>query len=335
MIINLHISFMQIRIIIASILISVSASIHIQAQQVPLYSQYMLNGFLLNPALAGSEGYSAINLTAREQWIGLREAPGTYALSYQTRILKNSYISRTAPVRKRMKYRSRSGRVGFGGYVFKDQNAAVERIGLKGAYAYHIYLSQSQLSFGLSLSAYQMQFNESKIMLEEDDDNLWSRARGSTFIPDADFGIYYDTPNFYVGFSAENLLESHIKIGTSGYDNYKMDRNYYVLGGYDFAFYNRLIISPTTLLKYSENGVFQGDISVKLFIDQMYWTGLTYRTENAIIIMAGVSIDRLVLGYAFDLSLSSLMKHSFGTHEIIMAVKMGDSARRYRWLNRY
>jgi hypothetical protein len=57
------------------------------SQQVPLYSQYMLNGFLLNPAVAGSEGYTAVNLTAREQWIGMKHAPGTYALSFQTRIL--------------------------------------------------------------------------------------------------------------------------------------------------------------------------------------------------------------------------------------------------------
>jgi hypothetical protein len=46
-----------------------------KAQQVPLYSQYILNGFLINPAVAGSEGYTAVNLTAREQWIGFKNAP--------------------------------------------------------------------------------------------------------------------------------------------------------------------------------------------------------------------------------------------------------------------
>ena len=66
----------------------------IYAQQVPLYSQYMMNGFLLNPAVAGSEGYTAINLTAREQWLGLKNAPKTHAVSGQTRLLKNSYISK-------------------------------------------------------------------------------------------------------------------------------------------------------------------------------------------------------------------------------------------------
>lgn len=46
------------------IVVYLFAVLSINAQQVPLYSQYMMNGFLLNPAVAGSEGYTAINLTA-------------------------------------------------------------------------------------------------------------------------------------------------------------------------------------------------------------------------------------------------------------------------------
>ncbi|HEY4788176.1 MAG TPA: type IX secretion system membrane protein PorP/SprF, partial [Bacteroidales bacterium] len=41
------------------------------AQQQPAYSQYTFNGFLLNPAVAGSEGYTSINVTTREQWVGI------------------------------------------------------------------------------------------------------------------------------------------------------------------------------------------------------------------------------------------------------------------------
>jgi len=57
----------------------------IKAQQLPLYSQYMFNKFLINPAVAGSDGYTSFNLTAREQWIGIDNSPKTHSLSYQTR----------------------------------------------------------------------------------------------------------------------------------------------------------------------------------------------------------------------------------------------------------
>ncbi len=305
------------------------------SQQVPLYSQYMLNGFLLNPAIAGSEGYTAVNLTAREQWIGFQDAPGTYALSFQTRVLKKSYISKSSSVKKRQRYSSRSGKVGLGGYVFNDRNGAVERTGFKVSYAYHMFFHNSQLSMGMALSAYQFRLNDDKIILENPDDDIWNNAHGTTFIPDADAGIYYDARSWYVGFSVDQLFESVIKLGNTGYDQYKMERNYYLLAGYDFEINEKIILTPSTLLKFAENGSFQADISGKVYYNQTYWGGLTYRTGNALIIMAGLSIDRLIFGYAFDISMSSIMKHSFGTHEFVFAAKFGDSARRYRWLNRY
>lgn len=309
--------------------------IDVSAQQVPLYSQYMLNGFLLNPAVAGSEGYTAVNITAREQWIGFSEAPGTYALSFQTRILKKSYISRGSSVKMRRRSGSRGGKVGLGGYLFNDRNGAVERIGLKGTYAYHINFPQSQLSFGLSIVAYQFRLDDDLIRLEDPGDDLWLGANKSVFIPDADAGVYYSARNYWAGFSLDQMFESTLKIGDSGYDRYKMERNYYLMGGYDFEIRRDIILTPSTLIKVAENGKIQADINGKFFYQQSYWAGLGYRTGHSIIVMAGVSIDKLIFGYAFDIGLNSIMKHSFGTHEFTFIAKFGDNARRYRWLNRF
>lgn len=326
---------MRYRRIILVLYLVFAVAGQVQAQQVPLYSQYMLNGFLLNPAIAGAEGYTAVNLTAREQWIGFRDAPGTYALSYQTRILRNSYISKSSSVRKRMRYSSRSGKVGLGGYVFSDRNGAVEKTGMKFSYAYHIFFGNSQLSMGVSLTAMQLRLDDDKIILDDENDNIWINARGTAFIPDADIGVYFDTPDYYVGFSADQLMESIIKLGDTGYDQYRQERNYYVMGGYDIGLSDYLVLTPSTLLKLSDNGTFQGDFSAKLYFDQTYWGGLTYRTGNALIVMAGLRIDKFIFGYAFDASFGSIMRNSFGSHEFIFAAKFGDNARRYRWLNRY
>ena len=116
---------------------------NVSAQQLPVYSQYMMNAFLMNPAVAGHEGYTAVNITAREQWVGMKDAPGTYAISLQSRLLKNSYISRSASVRKRRRIMSRSGRVGYGFYAFTDMAGAFSRTGIQGTYGYHISLAAS------------------------------------------------------------------------------------------------------------------------------------------------------------------------------------------------
>ena len=65
------------------------------SQQLPLYSQYLYNKFLINPAQAGSDGYTSFNATAREQWVGYSGAPKTYSISWQTRILKHGYKIQT------------------------------------------------------------------------------------------------------------------------------------------------------------------------------------------------------------------------------------------------
>lgn len=305
-----------------------------RAQQVPLYSQYMMNGFLLNPAVAGSEGYTAVNLTAREQWLGLKDAPKTHAISAQTRILKNSYIFKGSSIRKHQRMASRSGKVGLGAYVFNDKNGSVNRTGVQLSYAYHIRMKRSQLSFGISGVGYQFSLDETKIKLEEEDE-FWQNAQKSVFFPDANAGVYYSDPKLYCGFSVSQLFQSALRLKEKGYSNYKMKRNYILTGGYDFIINDLLTIEPSILLKTSENFMWQADFNTKVIFNEEYWGGLSYRTGGAIIFMGGVKVDKYFFGYAFDYTLSSIMKHTYGSHEFMFAIKFGDNARRYRWLNRY
>ncbi len=305
------------------------------AQQIPLYSQYMMNGFLLNPAVAGSEGYTAINLTVREQWLGLKDAPKTQALSGQTRILKNSYISKNSSIRRRQRLSSRSGNVGVGGYLFNDENGPISRTGLQLTYAYHIRMNRSQLSFGLSGTAYQFRIDDSKINFEDPGDLFYLNADKSIFIPDASAGVYYSDPKAYAGFSASQLFQSALRLGEKEYARYKMKRYYYFTAGYDFDINDVFTVEPSVLLKAAENGTYQVDLNSKFIFNEEYWGGISFRTGAALILMGGVRVDKFYFGYAFDYTLSSIMKRTFGSHEIMLAVRFGDNARRYRWLNRY
>ncbi len=319
------------------------------AQQFPVYDQYMMNAFLLNPAVAGHEGYTSVNLTTRVQWLGLKDAPKTYALSAQTRLLKNSFISSRASVRSRQRMKSRSGRVGLGGYLFSDQNGAFNRTGFQLTYAYHLTLSRSQLSFATSLTGFQFKINPDKIYLLDNADALYNSSRKSSFIPDANFGIYFSNRNIYAGFSVQQLFQSNFKLSDSQGIKFEMVRHYYLMAGYRFDMIDFLYIEPSFLFKSTEAFNAQGDINVKFYFKEDYWAGITYRTGggyevsdkslggkgSSIIIMGGARVDKFYFGYAFDYTLSSIQRHSIGSHELMLAVKFGDNARRYRWLNRY
>ena len=71
----------RIKIICFLLLFTGTIGNELCAQQEPTYSQYMLNPFLINPAAAGSEGTTSVNLTGREQWVGINGAPSTYTFT--------------------------------------------------------------------------------------------------------------------------------------------------------------------------------------------------------------------------------------------------------------
>ena len=308
----------------------------LKAQQLPLYSQYMFNKFLINPAVAGSDGYTSLNLTAREQWIGIDNSPKTHSLSYQTRILKRSYIIKSKSVKRKTYKPSTEGRVGVGGYVFNDRNGLVSRTGFQLTYAYHIWLDETQLSFGLSGTAFQFRINDEKLKFYDQSEPLLSGdLRKTIFVPDANFGVYLLNSRYHVGFSVAQLFQSYLKVGDAGLSDYRMLRHYYLSGGYIFPLQNEFFLEPSILIKTTEELLYQIDINAKVQYKTDYWIGLSYRTAGAVVLLAGVRLDKFYFGYAFDYTLSSIMKHSIGSHEFMMAVKFGDSARRYRWLDRY
>lgn len=320
-----------------------------RAQQFPIYSQYMMNSFLVNPAVAGHEGYTAVNLTVREQWLGLKDAPSTYALTGQTRFLKNSFITRSRSVKRRRRLMSRSGRVGLGGYIFNDSNGAISKTGFQFTYAYHLTLRRSQLSFGASLSTFQYKLDKNKLNVEDESDRLLLETDSRAFITDANVGAYYSDRNIYAGFSIQNLFESFLKFNNREGAGFRLERHYLTMAGYRYDLIDYLFIEPSFLLKVSEKTFTQLDLNLKFYVKEDYWVGISYRTGSgsrvatetisgrgsSIIAMAGVRVDKYYLGYAFDYTFSSITSKTIGSHELMIAVKFGDSARRYRWLNRY
>lgn len=312
----------------------------VNAQQLPIYSQYMMNRFLINPAMAGAEGYTSFNLTAREQWLGLENAPRTQALSGQTRLLRNSHISRGSSVRRRKKSASRNGKVGVGGYLYNDVNGIIRRTGIQAAYAYHINTRTSQISFGLSASGYQYKINEEKLDLYDDYDPLMNAIKKSAFIPDGNLGFYFVNQKIDFGLSILQLFESALQVGGSDSTNNQLYRHYYINGGFRYSPRRDYLIEPIALVTWTKQSI-QLDIGARVFYQQNYWGGITYRagdnrTWGDIILQGGIKVNNFLFGYAFDYTIySAIRQYTLGSHEIMLAIKIGDNARRYRWLNRY
>ena len=309
----------------------------LKAQQLPLYSQYLMNGFMINPAMAGYDGYTAVNLTYRQQWLGFAEAPKTYSASFQTRLYRKSHKIVSNPLnRGNMLVPSTKGRVGLGAYVLNDVNANVGRTGLSFTYAYHIILDNQQLSFGLSAKVFQYRINTDRLTFgEEGDPVLNNNFETVAYSPDADFGVLFNGRDYFVGFSISSLLQSSFTIGSTAMPDFKTYRHYWLMGGYRFKVSRDIELEPGALLKTAENWTPQADLSLRLYYLQDFWAGLSYRTNNSMIVLIGARLDNIFFGYSFDWNFSEIGNYSYGSHEIVISVKLGDNSRRNKSTIKY
>jgi type IX secretion system PorP/SprF family membrane protein len=152
------------------------------------------------------------------------------------------------------------------------------------------------------------------------------------------FGAYLLKTNYSIGFSADHLLGGITKIGSETLTNYKTSQHFYLMGSYSFFYGKKVEIRPSMLLKMSTQLKPQADVGVTYFYDNFrnaFWGGITYRTGGALIALAGVRIDHIFIGYAYDHSLHEIQSFIFGTHEFTVALKFGDPAKRFRWLKRF
>lgn len=312
------------------------------AQQVPMYSQYIINGFLINPSFAGRDGYTTANLTVREQWIGMNGAPSTYAASFQTRLLKTSYIAKTPLLKRKFTRPTRGSRIGLGGYVFNVNNGIMRRTGIQLAYAYHIPLGQyggypNDFSLGLALTTYQYAVKTGDLVNSYSDDPYLSTYDRSVIIPDFNFGASFTTTKYYVGFAMTNLLRGSLLFdNTSEHKRVELG-HYFLTGGIKFPLLRNWIIEPSAFIKSSDMlfNAIQVDLTTRVYYKNDYWMGLSWRTNDAIILMTGLKYDRFYFAYAIDFTLTDIRNQSYGTHELTVALRFGESARRYRWVNSF
>ena len=310
------------------------------SQQLPIYSQYLFNNFMLNPAVAGAEGYSSVNITTRQQWTGLKGAPKMNSVSFQSRFIKQGYRINQRRSGRNVLRPQTDGKIGLGGYVYNYKSGLMQRTGFQFSYVYNVWIHrETQLSLGLGLTGYHFRIMEENIIFENmEDPILAGDLRRGIFVPDAAFGAYFLNERYAFGFSVDQLLGASAKFGSSAFSNFTMDRHFYAMGSYNLYLGREHEFKPSFLIRMSEQWKPQMDLGLTYTFDNFknsFWLGFSYRTINAMIVGLGVRADHLHVGYAFDFSFAQLQKLNYGTHEVSLAFKFGAPQKRFRWLNRY
>lgn len=275
-----------------------------EAQQLPQYTQYFLNDYVMNPAIGGAKKSWVAGLNTRYQWVGIQDAPRTYILSLH------------GPVR--------NTRVGVGGYVFSDITGPTRRTGASFSYAYHLPINDEiNLSMGVNGGILQFVVDGAKINVKNSYDVALSNTVQSVVLPDAGAGLHLYSEEFFVSFSAPQLLGNKIQFFEDYSDTEsRLARHFFLAAGYNFEVVDDFSIEPSVFFKYVEPTPMQFNATLRLLYRDLLWVGGSYRSEDAISFMVGYTLqDNITFGYSYDMPTSEIKNHSSGSHEVMLGIR--------------
>ena len=305
-------------------------------QQMPMFTQYMHNPYVLNPAAAGNSIDTEAMLGYRNQWTGFEGAPKTYYLSMHGAIGSVKTRKNRSPRSGRGQKASLGHYHSVGGYAFVDQTGPISHSGIYLSYAYHLEIDAGMhLSMGVFAGGLQYVLDADEIRLannSNDLDEALGEGRQAEFLPDASLGLYLHSSEFFVGLSARQILQNKFQFNDLIEDKYsKLVNHLYLTAGYNIQVNRNWMVQPSTMVKYSQAADVQVDLNVKAVYNEMMWAGISYRNSESISGLLGFTLqESLTLGYSYDYGIKEIGNLHSGSHEIILGYTFEGNSSRYK-----
>lgn len=287
-------------------LVLVVALTNVYAQQQPMFTQYMYNGLLINPAYAGNK--NAVEFTAlhRRQFDGIEGAPKTQVFSVNSPIPKKN--------------------MALGLKIYNETlGPAVVNNSLGICYSYQISFPNSRLSLGLEANVMNQSIDFPRLRRNDPNDQAIPLNKESVFIPDASAGVYYDRETFFAGFAMSNLFNN--KYVYEGVNNRSLSgnlfRHSYIYTGAIFPVSPKIKITPAILGKYVSGAPIQLDINAIAVYNEMLSLGMGYRTDNSIAGIFRFTVKKKIsVGYSYDFATSPMGTYHRGNHEVMLTYRL-------------
>jgi type IX secretion system PorP/SprF family membrane protein len=275
----------------------------------PVYSQYLQNGLMINPAYTGSRGAMSGFLSYRMQWMGTNGSPVIQSVSLHTP-MKND-------------------RVALGLMAQFMQFGFTKSTSIYANYAYHIRVGSGKVSFGLKGGADLSNTDYTGILLTNPGDPVFTSVDKPYVLPNVGAGVYYFSDKLFAGVSVPSFL-SYRKTGTGSV------QPYHSLNEYDFVFSAGGLITfskffrfkPSLLLDYSLQNtkkLTQLDINGNFILADLIWLGGSWRSSEEVAVgIFQIQINpQLMFGFSYDYPVGRMNSYSKGSSEFILRYEFG------------
>ena len=271
------------------------------AQQNPLFTQYMFNGLVINPAYSGSHESLTTTAAVRSQWNGIKGAPQTQVASLHSPLK----FSRSAA----------------GAVFVHDKVSVINQYMVYGTYAYRIPVSKNaKLAIGgqAGVTYYQANLSELNIITQNGQSDPTFAQNESRVLPNLGIGAYFYSKRTYVGLSLPTLINNRWN-NQDAYMQARQKRHYFLAAGHVIPLSQNLKFKPNVLLKWVEGGAFQYDLNANMLFHETVWLGVSYRMKDSVDGLLELNIsNHLSVGYSYGYPISSLAAVQTGTHEVVL-----------------
>lgn len=275
----------------------------------PVFSQYLHNGLVINPAYAGSREALSTVLSYRMQWMGTPGAPVLQSVALHSP-MKNDRVA-----------------LGFKAQFM--QYGMTKSSSVYAVYAYHIRVWNGKLSFGLKAGADISNTDYTGLLLTNSGDPVFTTPDKKYVLPNTGAGIYYFSEKFFAGFSVPSLLSyKKTSQGTA--------QAYHDFGEYDLVISAGGLITfspifkfkPSVLIDYSlqdTKKLTQLDLNGNLIISDLVWAGASWRTSEEVLVgLLQVQVNpQLMIGLSYDMPAGRMNTYSKGSSEFILRYEFG------------
>jgi type IX secretion system PorP/SprF family membrane protein len=283
-----------------SLCVFLTLSIVAFSQQDPLYSQYMLNPLLINPAYTGLNNNVNIMVGYRTQWTGFDGQLQTLTANAHSSFADN--------------------KAGAGILIMNDKIGNTQTTEANLTFAYKLQLKEQVLSFGMQAGMQNFRADYSELNLYNTDDNAFIGGERGTRV-NLGAGAILKSEKYFIGISIPRLLPSTFNNGGQEFQLY--NQHYYLAGSYVIYMNENIRFKPFVLLRGVKGAPASVDLAFNININSIHTAGVFTRNFNTYGLLFQTMLkEKLRFGYVFEVPTNKSVGASFTTHELTLGLRL-------------
>lgn len=273
--------------------------ITIYSQEQNIFTRYRYHMNIINPAYVGVDGQTLLTSSLRRQWTGVPNGPESQYLSFGTPISNNLAM----------------------GLSVENNSTFIEKQGFFGFdLSYKLQLSSStDMYFGIKAVAdfYEVNFSGLNTYNIVADPSIQSISR---FSPNIGVGTLIKGEGWYTTFSVPRVFDlAKVKEKEGVALVYTDLPQMYIGAGMDFDINDDIVLKPSLNWNYIQKSTSIFNVTTMLNFNDKFEIGANYSTDDKYAALATIRVsNRLVFGYAYEMSTIASLARSKNTNEILL-----------------